>query len=133
MELLIRVAEAGGQLLRVERYPDKSTRKRNLVPALLLTFDVGMVLVWGNAEEERLELEHIRDPEDAPRDLTRLDEQEPWWRIIGSPLTAVEAVGRKRRGFRLRFRPDDRNPRFIRLTPKQGSVRVRMEKPGKSD
>jgi hypothetical protein len=133
MELLERVTEVGGQLLRVERYPDRAPDRRNLAPALLLTFDVGVVLVWVNAGEGRLETDHIRDIEDAPRNLTRLDEQEPWWRVIGSPLTAVDAVGGKRCGFRLRFRPEDRNPRFVRLMPEDGSVRVRMEKPAKSD
>ncbi len=138
MELLRRVSEADGQLLRVERYAGmaesnaagQSTRgsHHGLVPGLLLTFDVGRVLVWANPGQRRLECEHIRDVEDVPKELVCLDEEEPWWRVLGSPLARVVADGESP-AYRLQFRRDERNPRFIWLIQRGDCVRIRMETP----
>jgi len=127
MNLFERVVSARGRLLRVERYADSEKRNSNLVPGLLMTFDVGRILIWGGAKTSKLQLEPISNSEDAPSRLVRLDEKEPWWRVLGSPLVAVQSIDEKP-GFRLQFRQSDRSPRTISLTLDGNRIRIEMKK-----
>jgi hypothetical protein len=134
MELLQRVAEAGGRLLRVQCYSEDGSEVPELVSGLLLTFDVGRILVWGDdettdeaTESGELTYMHVQDTEDLAGGLLILDEEEPWWRVLGSPLFRVRARRDKPGVVRLQFRPDDRNPRFVELDPEGRLVRIRMD------
>jgi hypothetical protein len=128
MDLLEQVAKAGGKILRVERYVDRGQTDESLISTLLLTFDVGRVLIWVDKKRSQLAYEHITDPEDLPRTRVKLDQEEPWWRIIGSPLTAVRPDG-ERKGCQLQFRADEHNPRYILLVIEGDCIRVGMKKP----
>lgn len=126
MNLFERIVSARGRLLRVEQYEDSEKKGAKVVPGLLMTFDVAHILIWGNAEDATLQLEHIPNPDEAPSRLMRLDEKEPWWRILGSPLTAVQSLDKKT-VFRLQFRENDRSPRTISLTLEGDRIRIGME------
>lgn len=127
MDLFERIVSARGRLLRVEQYADPAKRGTKVVPGLLMTFDVGHILIWGNTEPATLQLEHIPNPEEVPSRLVKLDEKEPWWRILGSPLTAVQSLENKT-VYRLQFRESDRSPRTISLTLQGDRIRIGMEK-----
>lgn len=129
MELFRRVAEAKGRLLRVQCYKERGRKAPDRVSGLLLTFDVGRILVWAEAEAtdgEELSYMHVQDTEDLAGGLSLLDEEEPWWRVLGSPLFRVWAR-RDPPGVRLQFRPDDSNPRFIELGRKGRLVEITMD------
>ncbi|MBN1654467.1 MAG: hypothetical protein JXA30_11915 [Deltaproteobacteria bacterium] len=128
MDLLEQVASLGGRLLRVERYAEAKKREAGTVPALLLTFDVGRILIWASAAKRELVLEMIADREELPSGLIKLDEEEPWWRVLGSPLAAARAED-DRRGYRLQFRQDNHNPRHLSLTVNGDTIQVRIKKP----
>jgi hypothetical protein len=133
MELLQSVAEAGGRLLRVQCYSEGGSEVPELVSGLLLTFDVGRIMVWAESEStgeatESGELTYmqVEDTEDLAGGLLILDEEEPWWRVLGSPLFRVRAR-RESPGVRLQFRPDESNPRFIELNGEDRLVRISMD------
>ena len=114
MELLQRIEESGGQLLRVERAAGD----------VLLTFDVGRVLLMAEAGGGV-----AVSPVEAAGSLGPLSdsgEEEPWWRFLGNPLTGAEAT---EEGLRLRFRPDGQNPRFVQVSGTADGVRARLEGP----
>jgi len=127
MDLFERVISARGRLLRVEQYADPEKRGAKVVPGLLMTFDVGHILIWGDAKATMLQLEQIPNPDEVPNRLIRLDEKEPWWRILGSPLTAVQSLDEKTL-YRLQFRESDRSPRTISLTLEGDRIRIGVEK-----
>ena len=127
MDLFERVVSERGRLLRVERYADHIKVDSSLVSALLLTFDVGRILVWGSAKTAKLVLEHIQNPENIPRQLVKLDEKEPWWRIMGSPLAAVRSFD-ENPGYQLQFRENDRNPRIVSLALEGDRIRIGTKK-----
>ncbi len=99
------------------------------VSGLLLTFDVGRILVWADHaadEDDELSSMHVKDTEDVAGGLHLLDEEEPWWRVLGSPLCRVWSR-RSPSGVRLQFRPDENNPRFIELMRKGRLVEIEMD------
>lgn len=114
MELLERVVETGGQLLRVERDP----------AGLLLTFDVGRVRFRATPGGDGVAAELLAPGADASAGAVDAGEQEPWWRLLGNPLTAVwpEAGA-----LRLRFRPESANPKVVRLAIAGGGVQAVLE------
>jgi len=120
MELLERVAEAKGRLLRVQCYRERAGKAPRLVSGLLLTFDVGRILVWADPAqngEGGLSYMHVEDTEDLSAGLVELDEREPWWRVLGSPLFRVRRKTGPG-GVCLQFRASDSNPRFIDIVQK---------------
>ena len=128
MRILQQVVETGGQLLRVQAYAYHKRKQVDAAPALLLTFDVGRILIWGDAAGARIACEHIQDAEDVARKLVALDEKEPWWRVLGSSLARVEPITDPP-GCRLQFRAERKNPRFIRLTLQGKLLYIELEKP----
>lgn len=130
LALLERAAEARGKLLRAE-----ADRAGATVSALLLTFDVGRVLV--TPTEKGLATRAITDPSEAPDGLAALDEEEPWWRVLGAPITAAwpggveEGVGASGLGslmvLKMRFREESENPRVVRLEAAGAAIRVSLE------
>jgi len=115
-EILDRVAEAGGKLLRVTRDPiagGAGTSQR-----VVLTFDVGaLALSSAGRGLEGLAVES--------GDAARLDagEEEPWWAVIGHPLTRVQAQAGG--ALLVQFRADEASPRVFLLEPIGGAVGIR--------
>ncbi len=130
LAILERAAESRGKILRAE-----GDRAGERLGALVLTFDVGRVLVVSS--EEGLVIEHISDPAGMPDGLAVLDDEEPWWRLLGQPLTAAwpggveEGVGARGLGslmvLKLRFREESENPRVVQLEATGASIRVSLE------
>jgi len=130
LEILERVASAGGKILRAE-----GDRAGASVGVLTLTFDVGRVVIA--PAEDGLAIAGVDSREGLPDVLGSLDEEEPWWRLLGQPLTAAwpggveEGVGASGLGklmvVKLRFREETENPRVVRLEATGSAIRVSLE------
>lgn len=119
LTILTRAAEAGGQLLRAEA--DRSGPN----PArLLLTFDVGRVLI--EPRVGALAAVEIVAAESSPPNLQDLNEEEPWWRLLGSPLSRVRSEG-DGAAVRLQFHEAGDNQRFVRVESSGSGLRVGLE------
>lgn len=138
VEVLERAAEERGRILRVEQLLAPDGRGGPLrAPGYLLTLDVGRVLVAADPKHERLLVRHIENASEvADLRLESLVEEEPWWRVVGNPITRVwpgadgadaavtaDAVY----DLRIQFREDAENPRVISLKYESGAVRVGEE------
>lgn len=132
LAILERVAEARGKILRAE-----GDRAGASVGVLALTFDVGRVVIA--PADGGLDVSAAGDREALPAGLGSLDEEEPWWRLLGQPVTAAwpggveEGVGASGLGslmvLKLRFREESENPRVVRLEATGSAVRVSLEGP----
>jgi hypothetical protein len=132
MEILERVAAAGTQLLRAELQP--SGGAGDGVAALLLTFDLGRVLLHVDPATGLL-AEHLLDAGDAtPPALEVADEEEPWWRVLGSPLVRALEInpGQGVLGVALQFRQDADNPRRIAILARGEGLTVQLQQPSPS-
>lgn len=133
MELLERVVGAGGQLLRVELQVDApADLATNGVSALLLTFDVGRVLLRNDPASGLLGEQILEAGESTPSDWQNADDEDPWWRVLGSPLSRVSDIdsGKGVEGVALQFRPDGDNPRRIAVVALGGGLVVQLQQPG---
>ena len=129
LEILERAAEARGKMLRVEADRDGAT-----AGILVFTFDVGRVLVTPSADG--LEVAHVEVTDTLPPGLVALEEDEPWWRLLGNPLTAAwpggveTGVGARGLGslmvLKLRFRDEGENPRIVQLEATGNAIRVSL-------
>lgn len=128
MNLVENVVKGGGRLLWVEGYGESRHSVSDLVSALILTFDVSRILVFPNSVTDDVEFELIKDAMNGSRNWVPMNEKEPWWRVIGSPLVRVEK-SLKPKGYRLQFRELNRNPRYIRMTSKGSFLQLHMEVP----
>jgi len=121
MDLFERVAETGGLLLRVDcAEPTGIGGSR-----LLMTFDVGRLLVRADPVGHHLVVEVPASLADAPGELLPANEEEPWWRVLGSPLVRVSPLSEGTplsQGLRLQFRADDDAPRIIALSSRGPGV-----------
>ncbi|MFK7895621.1 MAG: hypothetical protein AB8G23_07275 [Myxococcota bacterium] len=130
LAILERAAEAKGRLLRAE-----ADRPGAAVGSVLLTFDVGRILI--RSGDAGLIVAHLENPEAAPAGLSVLDEEEPWWRLIGNPLTAAwpggveDGIGAQGLAslmvLKLRFREEAENPRVIELESTGSQVRITLQ------
>ena len=130
LELLERAAVARAKILRAE-----GDRAGASVGVLALTFDVGRIVI--TPSPAGLEIEHVEDAATMPDGLGALDEEDPWWRLLGAPLTAAwpggveEGVGARGLGslmvLKLRFREESENARVVQLEATGNSVRVSLE------
>jgi hypothetical protein len=129
VDIFERAATARGRILRVE-----ADRLDALPRILALTFDIGRIVVRPAEGEVRAEL--IADREILPPGLLPLDEEDPWWRVLGQPITAVwpveddgvAAVAQgKIHALKLRFRESDQNPRIVGITAAGPALRVSLE------
>jgi hypothetical protein len=130
LEIFESIVKSGGRILRAE-----ADRAGGTSDVLVLTFDVGRVLV--RSGDDGLLMTHASDRSAIPEDLIALDEEDPWWRLMGQPATAAwpggveEGVGA--RGLRslmilkLRFREETDNPRILVLESTGRSVRVSLD------
>jgi len=139
MELLERAADARGRILRVQQLisPGRS-QAPSRAAGYLLTFDVGRVLVAPAPSSESLVLTHVDDPSEIEAGLALLDDEEPWWRVIGNALTRVwpgvagqgaTAGNGGTSDVRLQFREDSEKPKVISLSYDAGAVSVKTEAP----
>jgi hypothetical protein len=124
MERLERVAEAGGRLLKAERLNTVSDR---LAGSFLLTFDVGRLLVEVMPEAGKIRTVAIEGVEDIPSGAEDASEDDPWWRVIGFPLTRVAAGDIGAQGLSIQFRADNENPKIITVRPSGSEVQVSVE------
>jgi hypothetical protein len=115
----------GARLLHVERLPLRASLDPKRALTLLLTFDCGVLRI--EADAEALRVVQSDDPVDG---AVSDDQEEPWWALLGHELCGLEldvdAQGVAQR-MRLQFRPDDQNPRFVRLAARDGQLRVVAE------
>lgn len=121
MERLERVVEAGGVLLKAERFAGPNPQ---LVAGLLLTFDVGRLLVEVDPGGGTVRTTLIETKDAIPPGMEDAAEEEPWWRLIGAPLSRATASSA---GVRLQFRADNENPRIVVLENDGGEVRVELD------
>ncbi len=130
LEIFERAAKARGRILRVE-----ADRVGALPRLLALTFDVGRIVVRSEAEAIRAEV--VPDREALPAGLVPLDEEDPWWRVLGQPVTAAwplaggetgpVATAAVLRAVKLRFRESDQNPRIVAIAAAGPALRVALE------
>ena len=130
LEILERAAGARGKLLRAE-----GDRSGSTLGALVLTFEVGRVVM--TSADDGIQIAVATEREALPTDLGGLEEEEPWWRLLGQPITAAwpggveEGVGARGLGslmvLKLRFREEEENPRVVLLESTGNSIRVSME------
>jgi hypothetical protein len=130
LQVFERSVEARGRLLRVE-----ADRSGALPRLLVLTFDVGRVLL--RPTDDGLSAVTVEERGELPSGLEPLEEEEPWWRVLGQPLTAArpggteEAEGAQGSGpllvLKLRFREESENPRIVSLESAGSAIRVLLE------
>lgn len=130
LEILERAAEARGKILRAE-----GDRAGASVGVLALTFDVGRVVIA--PADDGLAIRGVGEREGLPDGIGSLDEEEPWWRLLGQPITAAwpggveEGVGASGLGklmvIKLRFREENENPRVVRLEATGSAIRVSLD------
>lgn len=126
IELFERVVHGSGQLLGAEVC--LLGGRTHEVGALVLTFDVGRIAVRVEPRSQSLGIEFVASPEQVPTGLEAAREEEPWWRVIGSPLVAAWAGGPGHEtAVCLQFRAADQSPRVICVEPRGGSVAIRLE------
>lgn len=122
--LFERVVSEGGVLLKVDAF---GAGEGGAAQLLQLTFDLGRIGVSADpADGGTLSIRQLQIDEPGGVSLV---EDEPWWRLLGSPLSGV-SPSRGSDGapeMRLQFRPDDENPRFVRLRAAGDSVRALLE------
>ena len=129
MELLKRTAGAAGQLLRVETQFEGPSGDE--LSGLLLTFDVGRVVLRADSASDSLVEQYLEAGDSQPVDWVIADEEEPWWRVLGSPLSRVLDIdpGSGSVGVALQFRQDDDNPRRIAVLARDGRLVVQLQQP----
>ena len=131
VEILERAVTAHGRILRVE-----ADRADALPRILALTFDVGRVVL--RPVGEQIAVEAVPDRGALPAGLVPLDEEDPWWRVLGQPITAVWPIGNGDAGspgplakavgsLKLRFRESDQNPRVVGIAVAGPALRVTLE------
>jgi len=130
LEIFERLAAAEGRILRAEAVEIGAS-----TPLLALTFDLGRVVI--RSGDEGLLISQVSERGELPDDLIALDEEEPWWRLAGQPITAAwpggveEGVGAKGLHslmvLKLRFRAESENPRILVLEAAGRSVGVSLE------
>jgi hypothetical protein len=126
MERLQKLADARSLLLKVER---QGGGAGGPAPGFLLTFEAGRLLIRVEVASGEVHSIHLESSEGLPEGLGDAGEDEPWWRLIGCPITRVwtadpsSAVG----GLRLQFREDDQHPRIVGLAPDGEAVRAWLD------
>ena len=125
IDVLERAATAKGRILRIE-----ADRLTALPRILALTFDIGRVVL--RSAEDALSVEAVSEREALPAGLVTLDEEDPWWRVLGQPITSVwpmpeNDAHRACRAVKLRFREADQNPRIVGVAVAGPALRVSLE------
>jgi hypothetical protein len=123
MEVFENAAGAGAQLLKIERLAQAGDAANPLTSALLLTFDVGRILLTADPARGRLLANAIPDSDAIPGGLVDASEEEPWWRLLGCSLAAAtsapEAIS-----LQLEFRISGGQRRMLDLSADGGAIRA---------
>jgi len=125
MEVLENAASVGAQLLKAERLAPSGNGETPLASALLLTFDVGRVLLTADPARGRLVADPIPDVESLPGGLVDASEDEPWWRLLGCAL-AQATTATEPASVRLDFRISGGALRSLDLVMTGGSIRAEL-------
>jgi hypothetical protein len=132
VEIFESAVTARGRILRVE-----ADRDDGLPRILALTFDIGRIVV--RPADGEILVDAVADRAELPGGLVPLDEEDPWWRVLGHPITAVWPVGGEERdaesiaptgslhAVKLRFRESDANPRIVGISSAGPALRVTLE------
>ena len=145
IELFERAAEARGCFLKAELLLEAGSEgDPQRGPGYLLTFDIGRILIAADRKNARLLVRQIesRDEVDSVP-LAPLDEEEPWWRLAGNPITRAwpcpdgsgASASDEISDLRMQFRADDESPHIVSLRYEAGAVCVALherEKRGES-
>jgi hypothetical protein len=127
IEFFESAAEAGAQLLKVDLRPDAAASDR--LSVLILTFDVGSILLRAETAREELSIEFVDAGAPRPAGLVDGQEEEPWWRVLGANLARAWRAGDLNGSVCLQFRADDQSPRIVTLEARGASLSVRLENP----
>ncbi len=124
-EALEQVIRAQGRLLQVERIPLAGPAGARVSSALRFIFDVGLVTLRSGEAGADFEVEIASVPDTRSPVFVSASEDEPWWTVVGFPLTAVwvRAVG----DVRVQFRGDQENPRRFALSLRSGGIEASVE------
>ena len=138
-EILKRVVDARGVLLRAEHLVATGASPT----AVVLTFDVARILLSANPDANDpgagngLAIVLLENPEDSPSECVDAGEEEPWWRLLGAPLTRVDASDRsaepseggpaEARSVSLQFGTDAENARVVSVASRGGVLRIELE------
>jgi hypothetical protein len=86
LEPFERFIKAKGRILRAE-----ADRTGPTSEVLALTFDLGRVLI--RSSDQGLIVSEAKDRTALPEGMVSLDEEEPWWRLLGQPISAARPAG----------------------------------------
>jgi len=137
IELLERAAEVQGTFLKAEQLLEAGgDPEPSRGPGYLLTFDVGRVLVVADRGNACLAIRQVEALEEvASLRMASLEEEEPWWRVAGNPLSHVwpihsgegaASASPETTGVRLQFRNEGEHPRIVSMRYQDGAVLVAM-------
>lgn len=128
--LLDAVTRQEGRLLRAEIVPlpgrPGARRRRGLV----LTFDVGPLLLAPADGGRELLVRPVSELDPPAGEARSADEEEPWWALLGQELVRARvrlAAGGRCEALELQFRADDQNPRRVSLELTGGEIQVSAE------
>ncbi len=117
----------GARLLHCERLPLRASRDPSRALILMLTFDCGILRIEAGGEGDRLEFGLVEGSDAELDGGVSGDDEDPWWALLGTELCGVridaDSPSEPRRA-RFQFRPDGQNPRFVRLSARNGQLRV---------
>ena len=143
-EILKRVVDARGVLLRAEHLVATGASPT----AVVLTFDVARILLSANPDANDpdandpgagngLAIVLLENPDDSPSECVDAGEEEPWWRLLGAPLTHVDAGDRsaepseggpaEARSVSLQFGTDAENARVVSIASRGAVLRIELE------
>jgi hypothetical protein len=132
MERLQRAAETRARLLKAERL---GSEMGGAVPGLLLTFEEGRLLIQIETASGEVHSVLLESRDGLAEELFDAGEAEPWWRVMGNPLTRVWPGNDQRgnaQGLRLQFRDDDDSPKVVALVPDGNAVRAFIDPKGRA-
>jgi len=128
LEVLERARERGARLLSVEKLPAQGNASSEGVGgAFLLVFEVGRILVTARPAARSIHLMAIEDVADVPGGLEPAAEEEPWWRLLGRPLTQAGAEGANG-ALSLRFGAESEAPRRVRILREGEALHAWLER-----
>jgi hypothetical protein len=124
-DLFERAASARARLLRAERIRGE----RPGATGLALTFDAGVITIEPAADGGGLRIAHPEPDDAAPAATEPLDQEEPWWRFLGNPLTGCAHVGDATSPdeVHLRFREPEQGARSVVLVARGTAVAAALE------
>ena len=122
------------RLLRPFHVPLPGARSIRHCGRVALIFDAGTLTVTPSEDARELAVKWIPGEIQEPDDGLPMDEEDPWWKVLGNPLCRAWALSdpdTDARAIELQLRPDDANPKRLRLALDGAGVRVSEASPGR--